>query len=173
MADSLRKNGIFYGWFVLAATFFSMFMVTGARNGFGAFVIPMENELELDRATISLAIAIGWLCNGVSQPFLGRLYDRFGGRTVISISLLVVGSCTMVLSLVNDISVFGLFVLDRFWFLVFIYGFVISVASGGASSLPYTPCSRDGSPASAASPSASARPARRPALCCWSRSPRS
>ena len=133
MADSLRKNGIFYGWFVLAATFFSMFMVTGARNGFGAFVIPMENELELDRATISLAIAIGWLCNGVSQPFLGRLYDRFGGRTVISISLLVVGSCTMVLSLVNDISVFGLFVLDRFWFLVFIYGFVISVASGGAS----------------------------------------
>lgn len=133
MAESLRKNGIFYGWFVLAATFFSMFMVTGARNGFGAFVIPMENELELDRATISLAIAIGWLCNGVSQPFIGRLYDRFGGRTVISISLLVVGGCTMVLSLVNDMSVFGLFVLDRFWFLVFIYGFVISVASGGAS----------------------------------------
>ena len=133
MAESLRKNGIFYGWFVLAATFFAMFMVTGARNGFGAFVIPMENELELDRATISLAIAIGWLCNGVSQPFIGRLYDRFGGRTVISISLLVVGGCTMVLSLVDDISVFGLFVLDRFWFLVFIYGFVISVASGGAS----------------------------------------
>ncbi len=133
MAESVRRNGIFYGWFVLAATFFAMFMVTGARNGFGAFVIPMENDLELDRATISLAIAIGWLCNGVSQPFIGRLYDRFGGRTVISISLLVVGGCTMVLSLVDDISVFGLFVLDRFWFLVFIYGFVISVASGGAS----------------------------------------
>ncbi len=133
MAESVRRNGIFYGWFVLAATFFAMFMVTGARNGFGAFVIPMENELELDRATISLAIAIGWLCNGVSQPFIGRIYDRFGGRTVISISLLVVGGCTMVLSLVDDLSVFGLFVLDRFWFLVFIYGFVISVASGGAS----------------------------------------
>ena len=133
LASSLRKNGIFYGWFVLAATFFSMFMVTGARNGFGAFVIPMETELELDRATISLAIAIGWFCNGISQPFIGRLYDRFGGRTVISISLLVVGGCTMVLSLVNDISVYGLFVLDRFWFLVVVYGFVISVASGGAS----------------------------------------
>lgn len=133
MAESVRKNGIFYGWFVLAATFFAMFMVTGARNGFGAFVIPMGDELEWDRATISLAIAIGWLCNGVSQPFIGRIYDRFGGRAVISVSLLVVGGCTMVLSLVNDISVFGLFVMDRFWFLVIVYGFVISVASGGAS----------------------------------------
>ncbi len=133
MAESVRRNGIFYGWFVLAATFFAMFMVTGARNGFGTFVIPMGDELEWDRGTISLAIAIGWLCNGVSQPFIGRIYDRFGGRTVISVSLLVVGGCTMVLSLVNDISVFGLFVLDRFWFLVIVYGFVISVASGGAS----------------------------------------
>ena len=133
MAESVRRNGIFYGWFVLAATFFAMFMVTGARNGFGAFVIPMGDELEWDRGTISLAIAIGWLCNGVSQPFIGRIYDRFGGRTVISVSLLVVGGCTMVLSLVNDISVFGLFVMDRFWFLVIVYGFVISVASGGAS----------------------------------------
>ncbi len=129
----MRRNGIFYGWFVLAATFFAMFMVTGARNGFGTFVIPMGDELEWDRGTISLAIAIGWLCNGVSQPFIGRIYDRFGGRTVISVSLLVVGGCTMVLSLVNDISVFGLFVMDRFWFLVIVYGFVISVASGGAS----------------------------------------
>ena len=129
----LRGNGIFYGWFVLAATFFAMFVVTGARNGFGTFVIPMGDDLEWNRATISLAIAIGWLCNGVSQPFLGRLYDRFGGRSVISVSLLVVGGCTMLLSLVNDISVFGLFVLDRFWFLVIVYGFVISVASGGAS----------------------------------------
>ena len=129
----MRKNGIFYGWFVLAATFFAMFMVTGARNGFGTFIIPMGDELQWDRGTISLAIAIGWLCNGVSQPFLGRLYDRYGGRTVISVSLLVVGTCTMLLSQVNDMSVFGLFVLDRFWFLVGIYGFVISVASGGAS----------------------------------------
>jgi MFS family permease len=133
LAKSLRENRIFYGWFVLAATFFAMFMVTGARNGFGTFIIPMGDELQWDRGTISLAIAIGWLCNGVSQPFLGRLYDRYGGRTVISVSLLVVGTCTMVLSLVNDVSVFGLFVLDRFWFLVGIYGFVISVASGGAS----------------------------------------
>ena len=133
MSLSMPKNGIFYGWFVLAATFFAMFMVTGARNGFGTFVIPMGDDLQWDRATISLAIAIGWLCNGLSQPFIGRLYDRFGGRSVISISLLVVGACTMLLCVVRDISVFGLFVLDRWWFLVIVYGFVISVASGGAS----------------------------------------
>ena len=119
---SAPRNGIFYGWVILAVAFFAMFVSTGARNGFGTFIIPMSEEFEWSRGTISLAIAIGWLVNGFTQPFVGRLYDRFGGRSVISVSLLVVGGCTMLLSLVNSI-----------WFLIILYGFVISVAAGGTS----------------------------------------
>ncbi len=133
MTESARRNGVFYGWFILAAAFFAMFVSTGARNGFGVFIIPMSEELDWSRGTISSAIAVGWLVNGFSQPFLGRIYDRFGGRIVISLSLLVVGACTMLLSQVNDISVLGIFVIDRLWFLVGVYGFVISIAAGGTS----------------------------------------
>ena len=113
---------IFYGWFVLGACFFSLFLSTGARNGFGVFILPMTDEFDWSRGTISLALAIGWLANGVSQPFIGRLYDRFGGRSIMSVSLLVLGCCTILLSQTNSI-----------WFLIVVFGFVMSIASGGAS----------------------------------------
>ena len=122
MAASGAGKGIFYGWFVLAASFFALFMATGARNGFGVFVIPLTDEFGWSRGSLSLAIAIGWLLNGLSQPFLGRLYDRLGGRTVISLSLVVLGGGTMMLSQTNSL-----------WFLVLVYGVVMSVAAGGAS----------------------------------------
>ena len=122
MSSSTARKGIFYGWFVLAGGFFALFLSVGARNGFGVFIIPMTEEFGWSRSSISLAIAIGWLVNGISQPFIGRLYDRFGGRKVISVSLFILGSFTMLLGRTDSI-----------WFLILIYGFVISMASGGTS----------------------------------------
>ena len=117
-----RQSGVYYGWFVLSACFFATFLSVGGRTGFGVFIIDMTDEFGWSRGTISLAIAIGWLVNGASQPFLGRIYDRFGGRKTISISLLVLGVSTMMLSKTNSI-----------WFLIVVYGIVMSVAAGGAS----------------------------------------
>ena len=117
-----RQSGVYYGWFVLSACFFATFLSVGGRTGFGVFIIDMTDEFGWSRGTISLAIAIGWLVNGASQPFLGRIYDRFGGRKTISISLLVLGVSTMMLSKTNSI-----------WFLIVVYGGVMSVAAGGAS----------------------------------------
>ena len=76
----------------------------------------------MEPRSLSLAIAIGWLLNGLSQPFIGRLYDRLGGRTVITLSLVVLGGSTMLLSQTNSL-----------WFLVLVYGVVMAVATGGAS----------------------------------------
>ena len=122
MAEKSARGGIFFGWYVLAASCFVLFLVTGARNAFGVFIIPMTDDLGWSRSAISAAIAVGWFMNGVSQPFIGRAYDRLGGRKVIAISLLIVGLCTMLLSQVNSL-----------WFLILVYGFVMSIASGGAS----------------------------------------
>ena len=103
------KKGIFYGWFVLGACFFAMFVTTGARNGVGVFVIPMSDSFDWSRGTISIALALGWLVNGITQPFLGRLYDRYGGRKVIAVSLVVMGGGTVLLSQTNSIW----FLIDR------------------------------------------------------------
>ncbi len=122
MRSSQLHTQISYGWFVLAACFFVLFVSMGARNGLGVFVIPMSEDFEWSRGTFSLAMAVGWLANGVSQPLIGRIYDRYGARRVISISMVIIGIASMLLA-----------VIESLWQLILLYGIVISVVSGGAS----------------------------------------
>ena len=135
---------IFYGWYILAAGFFALFVSVGARNGFGVFVVPMESDLSWTRSEISFAIAIGVLVNGLSQPFLGRIYDRYGARVVISLSLLTLGLSTMLLALTGDFgtdfaigfnvgSLINIRLTASLLFLIAIYGFIMSTASSGVS----------------------------------------
>lgn len=135
---------IFYGWYILAAGFFALFVSVGARNGFGVFVVPMEEDLSWTRSEISFAIAIGVLVNGLSQPFLGRIYDRYGARIVISLSLLTLGLATMLLALTGDFgadfaigfnvgSLINIRLTASLLFLIAIYGFIMSTASSGVS----------------------------------------
>lgn len=114
------KKPIFYGWYVCAATMFIGFVVIGARNSFGVFVVPMSEEFEWNRFTVSIAAALGVLVNGVSQPFMGQVFDRTGGRKMILISLVVLGSGVVLLSLTFHIL-----------FLVFMFGIVVSMAQSG------------------------------------------
>jgi len=117
-----KRGGIFYGWYVVAALFFASFLAIGSRQGFGVFVKTWEEEWGVTTAAISVAAAIGWLANGLSQPLVGYLTDKYGGRPVLVISLAVMAVATIAVATVSNVV--GLIVL---------YGFVISFASGGIS----------------------------------------
>ena len=123
MSESKPKSpGVYYGWYILGTAMFIAFVTTGARNGFGVFVIPMSEEFEWNRTTISVVAAVGWLVNGITQPFLGHFFDRFSARRVILVSLVVVGVSTAALSLTFHVL-----------FLAFLFGFVLSTGLSGAS----------------------------------------
>ena len=114
------KKPLYFGWYVCAATLFIGFVSIGARNSFGVFVIPMSEEFGWSRFTVSIAAALGVLVNGIIQPFMGQLFDRTGGRKVIITGLLVLGISTILLSLTFHIL-----------FLVFMFGFIASMAQAG------------------------------------------
>ena len=116
------RKGTYYGWYVLLTAMFIAGVTTGARNGFGVFVIPMSEELDFSRTGISIAGGAGWLVNGITQPFIGQIFDRFNSRSVILISILVAGLATAALSLTFNL-----------YFLVFMFSFVLSTAMSGAS----------------------------------------
>ena len=116
------RPGVYYGWYVMFTAMFIAGVTTGARNGFGVFVIPMSEDLEFSRTGISVAAGIGWLLNGITQPLVGHLFDKFNSRKVILISLLVAGLATAALSLTFHL-----------YFLIFLFGFVLSTAMSGAS----------------------------------------
>jgi len=82
----------------------------------------MSEEFGWNRSTIWLAASIGALVSGLSQPFLGRLYDHLGGRHLILVSLVVSGVCTMLLALTTHILM-----------LILLFGGVLSIAMGGSS----------------------------------------
>ena len=114
------KKPLYFGWYVCAATLFIGFVSIGARNSFGVFVIPMSEEFGWSRLTVSIAAALGVLVNGIIQPFMGQLFDRTGGRKVILTGLLALGISTILLSLTFHIL-----------FLVFMFGFIASMAQAG------------------------------------------
>ena len=116
------KKPIYYGWYVVIASGFVAFVTTGARSSFGIFIIPLEDEFGWSRFMLSLAVGTGFLVNGVTQPFIGRLFDRYSGRNVIMIGLVVAGLATASLSLTFN-----------FLFLFFVFGIILSTAMSGAS----------------------------------------
>jgi predicted MFS family arabinose efflux permease len=54
----------------------------GIRQTFGLYLKPISQDLNLDRQTFSLAMAILNLVWGMSAPFAGALSDRFGAVRV-------------------------------------------------------------------------------------------
>ena len=114
------KQPLFFGWYVLGATFFIDLVVTGTRSSFGIFVLPMSEEFGWSRLTISLVAALGAIVGGVTQPFIGNIFDRFSGRAVILVGLVIVG-----------LSIFALSFTSNILFLMFMFGIVFSTASGG------------------------------------------
>ena len=121
-AGPQQRKGVYYGWYIVVTAMFIAAVTTGARNGFGVFVVPMSEAFEWNRTTISVAAGIGWLMNGITQPFLGHLFDKFNSRKVVLISLLVAGLATAGLSLTF-----------HYLFLIFLFSFVLSTAMSGAS----------------------------------------
>ena len=56
----------------------------GIRHGFGLFMLPMTEHLQIGREAFSFALAAQQLLWGLSQPFTGAFADRWGsGRTLV------------------------------------------------------------------------------------------
>ena len=102
--------------------FFGMLLVMGTRNGFGVFVSNWEEEWGVSTGDISIAAAIGWIVNGFSQPILGKIVDRYGGRVVVVISMIVMGISYLLLAFIDSVLM-----------LAVLFGGVISFFAGGVS----------------------------------------
>ncbi|MEH7223472.1 MFS transporter [Bacillus sp. JJ1566] len=115
-----------YAWIIVFVTFLAFLAVQGGRLAFGAFVEPWEQDLHMDRATTSLISTISFVIYGLSQPFIGRLIDRYGARLILSISTFIVGISFLLITFVTQA-----------WQLFILYS-LVSVGVGGASNVAGT-----------------------------------
>lgn len=115
---------IHYAWIILLLSFLALLSAQGVRLSFGAFIIPWENDFSTNRSMISLIAFISYLIFAISQPYVGKLIDKYGVRSVISISILLIGLTTILTFFVTNP-----------WQLMILYGIITSIGFGGASNV--------------------------------------
>ena len=73
----------FYGWVILACGTLGMLMsIPGQTMGVSVFTDPLLEALGLGRVQLSLAYLVGTVASALLLTHVGRLYDRYGARTV-------------------------------------------------------------------------------------------
>ena len=123
-----RRGGIFYGWYIVAAVFFMVFVSIGFRQSFGLFLPSWTEEYGVSVSFLSTVAFVGWMVNGIAQPVVGGLADRYGARVVACVSIGVLGLSTVAMALSFNI-----------WALAFFYATLASFSNAGAMFTPLTP----------------------------------
>ncbi|MEZ4522661.1 MAG: MFS transporter, partial [Thermomicrobiales bacterium] len=63
------------------------FFSAGINQGFGVFIKPMIDDFGWSRADISLSISIFAIMSAIIPPFAGRISDRYGPRSVLTVGV--------------------------------------------------------------------------------------
>jgi MFS family permease len=82
----------FYGWVIVAVAFVTMAVGVNTRTAFSLLLPPILDEFGWSHSVTAGAFSFGFLVTAVASPFLGRLMDWRGPRTVIEIGVGLVAS---------------------------------------------------------------------------------
>jgi MFS family permease len=83
---------------VLALCFTLALVGRGLGESFTVFLKPIAENFGWDRAQVVSVYSLTWLAGGLTAPVVGRLFDRYGPRTVYSLGLLLLGGAFLVAS---------------------------------------------------------------------------
>ncbi|MEH2608522.1 MFS transporter [Bradyrhizobium sp. AZCC 1693] len=83
---------------VLALCFTLALVGRGLGESFTVFLKPISENFGWDRAQVVSVYSLTWLAGGLTAPVVGRLFDRYGPRSVYSLGLLLLGGAFLVAS---------------------------------------------------------------------------
>ena len=105
----MKKPKIYYGWVIVAASFFAEIMAFGAMYTFSVFFGPLCEEFGWTRAMTAGAFSTYMIVHGVFYIVSGMLTDKYGPRIVVVIGGLLMGLGLCLTSQVNTIGQLYLF----------------------------------------------------------------
>ena len=113
-----------YAWIAAGVTFVTLLAAAGARATPGVILLPLGNEFQWSRATVSSIVSINIFLYGLIGPFAAALYQRFGLRRTMTVAMLL-------LSLGYGLSTAA----THYWQFVVLWGFVVGAGSGMAATV--------------------------------------
>ena len=87
-----RRPGIYYGWYIVAATGFVMTIATVPLfHAMTLWAVALEKHFMWPRGQLSLALTLTRIEGGLMGPAEGYLTDRLGGRKMVLIGFIILG----------------------------------------------------------------------------------
>ena len=90
LAPWFNRQGIHYGWVMVALTFLTVVCTSAATSLPGVLLLPIANEFGWSRSDISGATALMFVLVGGLAPFAGALMLRYGVRRIVVIAAVLV-----------------------------------------------------------------------------------
>ena len=110
-ANRLRKGpaGVFYGWWIVAISMLVDALKHGTFNrGFTIYFLPIQEQLGISRAALSLAETLGRFEGGLQGPIMGYLTDRLGPGVILAAGGIFSGLGFILLSFTHSYLTFML-----------------------------------------------------------------
>ena len=117
---SRKKDNIFYGWIIVAASVIIACVLNGIRYSFGVFFKSLEAEFEIPRTVTSSIFSVYMIMFAVFAIAVGWALDRYGPRLLISLMALFTGLSLLLTSQANIL-----------WQVFFTYSLLLAVGTGG------------------------------------------
>jgi predicted MFS family arabinose efflux permease len=119
-----QRPRLHYAWIAAGVTFLTLLAAAGARATPGVILVPLGNEFQWSRATVSSIVSINIFLYGLIGPFAAAIYQRFGFRRsmMAAMALLATG---------YGLATFA----TAYWQFVVLWGFVVGSGSGLAASV--------------------------------------
>ena len=92
----------YFGWNIVIAAALLTLLSSGLRMSMGVFFLPIANDLQFSRSTLSSIIAIGMLFSGIAMPIAGYLVSKFGTRFVLLLGSLIIIISSVWAANIND-----------------------------------------------------------------------
>lgn len=122
MSNGAAASRIFYGWYIVAASFLILFFNSGAMLTFGVVFKPIIAEFGWGRGPVSLVFFMNMIVFALTMAPAGRMYDRHGPKWVILV-------CTTFVSVGLILTSF----ITAFWQFLLAYGIIVAIGFGGTS----------------------------------------
>ena len=114
------QNKLHYAWIVAAVAFVTLLVGAATRASPSLLIVPLENEFQWSRATISFAIGVNILLYGLIGPFAAAMMESFGVRRMMLGALTAIGVGVALTPL-----------MQQSWQLIVLWGLIVGAGSGG------------------------------------------
>ena len=113
------RGKLHYAWIIAAVTFVTLLIGGATRASPALLIVPLENEFQWSRATISFAVGVNILLYGLIGPFAAAMMESFGVRRMMLGALAAIGVGVALTPL-----------MQQSWQLVALWGVIVGSGTG-------------------------------------------